>query len=124
MFLRSRNEKSQTIEQTARADPQRRRGDIRKTHILYERSSSGGGFQPIRNCRKRVLFSGHDVDYKPALASLLSVQSPLRQRKGAPDFDRETLRKLGCRTLHEIVEERSHLACLFIPFFARAEGFI
>src|SRR5262249_25485900 len=123
MFLRSRNEKSQTIEQTARANPQRRRGDIRKTHILYERSSSGGGFQPIRNCRKRVLFSGHDVVYKPALASLLSVQSPLRQRKEAPDLfrlDRETLRKLGCRTLNEIVEERGHLACFFIPFFPGA----
>src|SRR5215468_10390749 len=77
MFLRSRNEKSQTIEQTARADPQRRRGDIRKTHILYERSSSGGGFQPIRNCRKRVLFNGHDVVYEPALAKLVcSVFSP------------------------------------------------
>src|SRR5215510_10229049 len=127
MFLRSRNEKSQTIEQTARADPQRRRGDIRKTHILYERSSSGGGFQPIRNCRKRVLFNGHDVVYKPALASLLSVQSLLRQRKGAPNLfrlDRETLRKLGCRTLNKIIEERGHLACFFIPFFPWAEGFI
>src|SRR5262249_19442846 len=127
MFLRSRNEKSQTIEQTARANPQRRRGDIRKTHILYERSSSGGGFQPIRNCRKCVLFSGHDVVYKPALASLLSVQSPLRQRKGAPDLfrlDRKTLRKLGCRTLNEIIDERGHLACFFIPFFPWSEGFI
>src|SRR5262249_34421921 len=126
MFLRSRNEKSQAIEQTARTDPQRRRGNIRETHIMYERSSSGGGFQSIRNCRKCVLFGGHFVG-KLNLASLRRVQPPLRERKGATELfklDRKTLRKLDSRSLHEIPEERGHLTCLFIPFFPRAERFI
>src|SRR5215510_15564546 len=32
--------------------------------------------------------------------------------------------KLDSRSLHEIVEERGHLACFFIPFFSWAEGLI
>ena len=60
MFFRSRNEKAETIEQTARTDSHRLCGDIRETHILHERRSGGGGFQPVRNRRKRVLFSRHD----------------------------------------------------------------
>src|SRR5262249_11675354 len=75
---------------------------------------------------KCVLFGGHVVD-KLTPASLLSVQPPLRERKGARELfklDRKTLRKLDSRSLHEIPEERGHLTCLFIPFFPRAERFI
>ena len=68
MFFRSRNEKAETIEQTARTDPHHLGGDIRENHILYERRSGGGGFQPIRNRRKHVLFGSHDVIFKLALA--------------------------------------------------------
>ena len=44
MFFRSRNEKAETIEQTARADPHRFSGNISESHFLDERGSGGGGF--------------------------------------------------------------------------------
>src|SRR5262245_49971851 len=46
-----------------------------------------------------------------------------RFRGCKPNSLEELLRKLG-RTLNEIIEECSHLACFFIPFFPWAEGFI
>src|SRR5262249_24180625 len=61
----------------------------------------------------------------PSQFAQCSVPIAATQRSpGSLKLDRETLRKLGCRTLNEIIEECSHLACFFIPFFPWAEGFI
>ena len=59
MFFRSRNEKAETIEQTALADPHRLCGNTSETHFLDERGSCSCRFHFIRNCRKRVLFGAH-----------------------------------------------------------------
>jgi hypothetical protein len=60
IFLRSRNEKPETIEQTARTDSHRFSGNSTKRHLLDELGGGGGGPQPFGNCRKRVLFSRHE----------------------------------------------------------------
>src|SRR5262245_48560040 len=89
MFFRSRNEKSETIEQTARADPHRFRRDIRETHIFHERRSGARGFQPIRNCRKRVLFGGHELTSRYKLDC--KSDDKKRSRAKTPSTQRKTL---------------------------------
>ena len=45
MFFRAGNEKTKTVEQTARADPHRLRGNIIETNFFDKRGRGGRGFQ-------------------------------------------------------------------------------
>ena len=54
MFLRSRNEKAEAIEQTARADPHRFSGDLVETDFFHERGSGSRRLQSFGNASKSV----------------------------------------------------------------------
>jgi hypothetical protein len=62
MLFRSRNEKTEAIEQTARADPHRLSWDFVKTDVFYERSSGSSRLQSIGNGSKSVLLGRHDIN--------------------------------------------------------------